>query len=112
MSRMTAAITQLGDLVNEWVDNDHVPEVDWTRIRSIDFQELLNRRNIALKRLEGLGCVLCETFEPHVCPATLFNFIRVIYVHLVQNLTYRASPARQHCKSQADDVGSKSCAGP
>ena len=82
MSRMTNAITQLGDLVNEWVDNNHVPEVDWARIRSIDFQELLNRRNTALKRLEGLGCVLCETFEPHVCPATLFNFIRFIYIYI------------------------------
>jgi antiviral helicase SKI2 len=82
MSRMTNAITQLGDLVNEWVDNNHVPEVDWARIRSIDFQELLNKRNTCLKRIEGLGCVLCEEFEPHVRPATLFDFIWVISIYI------------------------------
>ncbi len=72
-SRMNDTISQLGDLANEWINNDHVPEIDWTRIRSLDFQELFNRRNIRLERLEGSACVLCKTFEAHVCSATFFD---------------------------------------
>lgn len=70
---MNDTIAQLGVLANEWANNNHVPEVDWTRIRSFDFQERLNRRNTRLKRLEGSACVLCNEFEPHVCPATFFG---------------------------------------
>ncbi len=73
MSRMNDAIAQLGDLANEWVKNNHVPEVDWARVRSFEFQELLNRRNTLVKRLEGSACVLCQEFERHVCPSTSFN---------------------------------------
>jgi len=65
ISRMDGAITQLEVIANEWANNNHVPEVDLTRMRSIDVQELLNRRNTCLKRREGLGCVLCKEFEPH-----------------------------------------------
>ena len=72
-SRMNNTIAQLGDLANEWANNDHVPEVDWSRIRSFDFQDRLNRRNTRLNRLEGSACVLCKEFEPHVRPATSFK---------------------------------------
>jgi len=64
-SHMNDTIAQLGVLANEWANNDHVPEVEWTRIRSFDFQERLNRRNTRLERLEGSACVLCKEFEPH-----------------------------------------------
>ncbi|KAI0001768.1 NUC185 domain-containing protein [Russula vinacea] len=64
-SRMESAIAQLEVLANEWVDNDYVPEVDLSRMRSIDVQELLNKRNTCLRRREGLGCLLCNEFESH-----------------------------------------------
>ncbi|KAI0004078.1 antiviral helicase [Russula compacta] len=64
-SRMNDAVAQLGALVNEWANNDHVPEVDWARVRSFEFQDLLNRRNTLFKSLEGLTCILCEEFESH-----------------------------------------------
>jgi hypothetical protein len=35
-------------------------------VRSIEFQELLTRRNTLAKRLEGPACVLCKEFGPHV----------------------------------------------
>jgi antiviral helicase SKI2 len=59
---MMDAAAQLGVLANEWDNNNHVPEVDWARMHSLDFQEHLNRRNTLVKRLEGLSCVLCEEF--------------------------------------------------
>jgi len=70
---MNDAIAQLGDLTNEWAKNDHVPEMDWARVRSFEFQELLNRRNTLVKRLEGSACVLCKEFDQHVCPSVLLN---------------------------------------
>jgi antiviral helicase SKI2 len=72
-SRMNDTIAQVGVLVNEWDNNSQVPEVDWTRIRSFEFQDRLNKRNTRLKRLEGSACVLCKEFEAHVCPASVFN---------------------------------------
>ena len=79
---MESAIAQLEVLANEWVDNDYVPEVDLSRMRSIDVQELLNKRNTCLRRREGLGCLLCNEFESHVCPATLLKFIRVKHIYI------------------------------
>jgi hypothetical protein len=80
-SRMDDTIAQLGVLTNEWVNNGHVPEVDWTRIRSFDFQDRLHKRNARLKRLEGSACVLCKEFEPHVCPDSHFN-LSGLYVYI------------------------------
>lgn len=70
---MNNAIAQLGDLTSEWVKNSHVPEVGWARMRALEFQELLNRRNTLVQRLEGSACALCKEFEPHVCLSALFN---------------------------------------
>jgi len=64
-ARMLDAAAQLKVLANEWDNNNHVPEVDWARMHSLDFQEHLNRRNTLVKRLEGLACVLCKDFESH-----------------------------------------------
>lgn len=77
-SHMNDTIAQVGIVANEWAHNNHVPEVDWARIRSFEFQERLNRRNTLLRRLEGSACVLCKEFEPHVCPATC-HILRSIY---------------------------------
>ncbi|KAI0308064.1 antiviral helicase [Multifurca ochricompacta] len=65
ISSMQDGITQLGELAKEWANGDHIPEVYWARMRSFDFQELLNRRNTLVKRLEGLTCVSCNNFEEH-----------------------------------------------
>lgn len=64
-SRAQEAIAQLENLANEWASSNYIPEVDWARVRSFDFQELLSQRNSLAKRLEGISCVLCEHFEQH-----------------------------------------------
>src|SRR6266436_345027 len=106
-SRMNDTIAQVGVLVNEWDNNSQVPEVDWTRIRSFEFQDRLNRRNTRIKRLEGSACVLCKEFEAHVCHTSVYNLSGLYISTLVQNLTYRACPAKQHRGSQTGDFGSK-----
>ncbi|KAI0304630.1 antiviral helicase [Russula brevipes] len=62
---MNDVVAQLGALANEWANNNHIPEVDWARMRLLEFQDLLSRRNTLVKRVEGSACVLCEEFEPH-----------------------------------------------
>ncbi|KAH9004181.1 antiviral helicase [Lactarius hatsudake] len=64
-SRAQEAIGQLENLANEWASSNYIPEADWARVRSFDFQELLSQRNSLSKRLEGISCILCEHFEQH-----------------------------------------------
>jgi hypothetical protein len=45
-----------------------LPEVEWTRLRALEFQEVLRQRTSYLERIAKLGCQLCENFEDHVCP--------------------------------------------
>ncbi|KAH9065893.1 antiviral helicase [Lactarius vividus] len=64
-SRAQEAVAQLENLANEWASSNYIPEADWARVRSFDFQELLSQRNSLAKRLEGISCILCEDFEQH-----------------------------------------------
>ena len=73
-SRAQDAASQLENLANECASSGHIPEVDWARMRSFEFQELLSRRVSLAKDLEGLSCVFCEDFEQHVRSTTLSDF--------------------------------------
>lgn len=43
-----------------------VPEVEWTRMRAVEFQDLLRGRLTLSDRIAKLGCQLCEDFDGHV----------------------------------------------
>jgi antiviral helicase SKI2 len=43
-----------------------LPEVEWTRMRALDFQDLLKQRMILSDRIAKLGCQVCEDFDDHV----------------------------------------------
>ena len=58
LAAMHEELTSLPDL----------PEVEWTRLRALEFQEVLRQRTSYLDRIVKLGCQLCENFEDHVCP--------------------------------------------
>ena len=66
ISVMTDTILSLESLVKEWVAQGSLPEHDWDRMRSLDFQELVHRRNQLTKQLGGSACSLCTDFEHHV----------------------------------------------
>jgi antiviral helicase SKI2 len=72
-SHMTDAVLSLDTMAQEWRANGMVPENEWGRMRSLEFQELIHYRNQVVRRLEGAACVLCADFEHHVrsCVATL-----------------------------------------
>ncbi|KAF8592772.1 antiviral helicase [Ramaria rubella] len=69
IAQMRDAIAQLDRLVCEWVQerHAHVPEVDWGRMRQLEFQETLGKRDAAALRLPGHACLACPDFEEHYC---------------------------------------------
>jgi antiviral helicase SKI2 len=73
ISFMNDAVSLLRGILDEWTQQDaridqngEIPEVDWGRMRQLEFQEALRSHKALAKRLEGKGCVLCEQFEEHV----------------------------------------------
>jgi len=65
---MNEAVEQLNGIAQEWKDNNAsvVPEVDWSKMRQLEFQENLRSRNALESRLEGKGCILCQYLDDHV----------------------------------------------
>ena len=72
---MREAIKSLAEIVEEWVSAGSVPEVEWVRMRSLEFQETLRARNELMKRLGKYKCTLCGDFEHHVGPCSL-HYVR------------------------------------
>lgn len=63
---MREAVKSLDVMVQEWHAAGAVAEVDWSRMRSLDFQEVLKTRNEIAGRLQKYACTLCSEFEHHV----------------------------------------------
>jgi antiviral helicase SKI2 len=61
-------MTDLAAMHEELTSLPELPEVEWTRLRALEFQEVLRQRTSYLERIAKLGCQLCENFEDHVRP--------------------------------------------
>ncbi|KAN0100273.1 DSHCT (NUC185) domain containing protein [Tylopilus felleus] len=55
----------LESVVAEWAAAGTLQEIDWSRMRTLEFQETLRARNEILSRLKTFGCTLCENFDDH-----------------------------------------------
>lgn len=66
MSHMRSTLATLHGIVHDWLSAGSIPEVDWARMRSLDFQEILRSRDALVKRLRTRSCVLCGNFDEHV----------------------------------------------
>jgi antiviral helicase SKI2 len=66
ISPMREALKSLAEIVEEWVSVGAVPEVEWVRMRSLNFQEVLRTRSELARGLDKHACTLCEKFEHHV----------------------------------------------
>ncbi|KIY51126.1 ATP-dependent RNA helicase [Fistulina hepatica ATCC 64428] len=63
---MRSALASLSTLIDSWATSeDVVPEVDWSRIRNMDFQETLRARNKISRTLDSYVCLTCDDFEKH-----------------------------------------------
>lgn len=65
-SLMLEIINSLQILVQKWGSARNIPEVNWGRVRTLDFQDALRTRNDLDRRREGLSCTLCGEFDDHV----------------------------------------------
>lgn len=72
---MQATVELLGEVMRSWiVDSEKessdrkVPEVDWGKMRSLDFQETLQYLRILEKTNRDRSCLLCPDFDIHVSP--------------------------------------------
>ena len=67
---MKTTVAELHNLVkDEWVPSGRVPEIDWSRVRTLEFQETLARRESLAAKLGSQSqwqCLSCEDFKHHV----------------------------------------------
>jgi hypothetical protein len=63
---MREALQQLITLSADWSSADAVPEVDWSRMRALEFQEILRDRDSLVQLCTNTGCILCGDFDEHV----------------------------------------------
>lgn len=70
---MRETIELLEECVRSWVVDSEkeasdrkIPEVDWRKMRSLDFQEILQSRGVLEKINNGRSCLLCPDFDIHV----------------------------------------------
>jgi antiviral helicase SKI2 len=59
-------MNDLAVLHEEVSSMSELPEVEWTRMRELEFQDLLRQRIGLVDRLSKMGCQLCPDFEEHV----------------------------------------------
>jgi antiviral helicase SKI2 len=58
--------SDLQSIVTEWISLGDVPEVDWSRIRLLEFQDLFRKRAILIDKVEQSTCLSCPEFYKHV----------------------------------------------
>lgn len=93
---MRDAIKLLADLVAEWTSAGTIPEVDWARMRSLEFQEVLRARDELVERLKQRACILCGDFENHVSPTCLCHYMALTYRNAVRYYPRRKVDESHH----------------
>lgn len=63
---INSTLSALQETYNSLKSGDTIPEVEWTRMRQLDFQEALKARNSLAGRLNSMSCQLCADFTEHV----------------------------------------------
>ena len=66
ISRMNEGVAALRPHINEWMDMGVITEVDWNRVRVLEFQDLLRSRNSLAKHLGNKECLKCPEIAKHV----------------------------------------------
>lgn len=61
-----STLSSLKEMYDSLEKSDTLPEVEWTRMRQLDFQEALKARNNLADRLKSMSCKLCADFSEHV----------------------------------------------
>lgn len=70
---MREALKQLQTVACEWISTRDIPEIEWAKMRSLEFQETLQFKNTQVKALANKSCVLCKDFDAHVSELQAFG---------------------------------------
>ncbi|KAG8904178.1 hypothetical protein FRB99_002126 [Tulasnella sp. 403] len=65
ISVMQAAAVRIQDVCRDWIRQGLIPELDWAKMKKLEFQECLRERNAMAQRLNGRVCTSCPNFESH-----------------------------------------------
>ncbi|EPT03462.1 hypothetical protein FOMPIDRAFT_1158982 [Fomitopsis schrenkii] len=87
IKNMEEAIQALSGVLKQWLQSDSIPEVDWSRMRSLDFQETLRSRNERAKRLAIAQCTSCPDFDDHYLQIHAENTLRANIAELRRALS-------------------------
>lgn len=71
---MNEAVHSLRGILDQWCSLGNIPEVDWRKMRSLEFQETLRTRDTLVKQLDSAGCTLCGDFDDHVSMVKVYHF--------------------------------------
>ncbi|KAF8726156.1 hypothetical protein AX14_008017 [Amanita brunnescens Koide BX004] len=63
--QMAEALEMLKGLIVEWKSQPRLPEIDWSRLRALEFQDTLQSRNDLAQRLNDRVCLQCPNFTTH-----------------------------------------------
>jgi antiviral helicase SKI2 len=58
--------SELQSIIKDWTSLGRVPEVDWSRIRLLEFQDLLRDKATLMDKVEPSICLTCPEFSKHV----------------------------------------------
>lgn len=104
ISHMQDAIQSLTAVLEQWLSSKTIPEVDWSHIRSLDFQEILRSRNELAKRLADYACTLCEAFDSHVSDGhSEFSNESSLNCFIVCHHSQKEGIASEYRRAQKDD---------
>lgn len=63
---MNTVVKDLQGVLEGWLQSNNIKEVEWAKIRRLDFQELLRHRDTLVGTLDTFTCTACPHFEEHV----------------------------------------------
>lgn len=66
ITHMQNVAQELQALAHSWVSAGSIPEVDWSKVKTLEFQDTLKSRQSFSTRLEGKICLTCPDFDEHV----------------------------------------------
>lgn len=75
ISALKRTCSLLEELYSEWEALPHPPEVEWPRMRSLEFQEALREHEMLVRSLDTFTCVDDPEFDAKVSQISILNHL-------------------------------------
>ena len=89
ISQLKSTASMLLDIVTEWGPNKP-PEVDWARMRSLEFQDAIRKKNNIENQLQAFACPFQDGFDDKVRTSALCLVVTKTCAILLSMLSYMA----------------------